>query len=983
MTVPAEVAARPLIRVAGIVAAVATAVVAVAVAAASFGANDALRVTIGGGIDGSGVDLMTTGVAMATDQGGGAAEAAAASHGQTDPATKAFEQALAANRLAAMPPLPVPSLFTRHPGYFTLHVGKGLASGKMLLEVPATALGVPFIVTALTAKGDAEESHAGQQAHPWYWPNVFAFREAPGRVAEGAAAALDLYRPLMALRSTEGAGSNTSAAESLREGYFPGWLKTFPARPGSAAGSYLFDATTWLDAGFFVISDDDGRNSLEEWEEEHRLVKGAAYPRNLELDVQVRTRSTTSLGTSVLSPENYFARVVHYSLIALPEMPMEPRLADVRVGYYGQTFQSIDAIDGRSTKRTYINRWDLSKRDHITYHVDPSVPLAWRRTVKEGVEEWNRAFVAAGHPPNTVRGLLPGDPDWPADYAAGDSRYSSITWAPTVGNPPAYGPSDWDPRSGEILNADILLPANFLQSYANRANIYLGGGTAAANLTTKRGGRRPAAPWVDAVMMAKGAALVRTRYMADAIARAETPTSAASIRASAGTPSAIDKAMATYAREAMKWLVMHEVGHTLGLTHNFRGSTSIPFAKLSDKAYVTANGLGGSVMDYVPALVRAKPADHSFYYSPTVGVYDVEAIRYGYSSFQSDAKRVAVAQALARNGAFATDLDEPGTSGIDPLTSYGDLSATPLDYHEEVLTVTRQTLVAGLRATAASPGRSWVDFGNDAMLIVERGASSIAYATKFIGGSVPSRADSDGTSGAAAVPVVDWVDAATQERALKLVLREISPYGNGLLSAPAAARIGPYLLDQICFNGGPTDQCLGVESVDVATAWRQYRGDILDSLLTPNRLAQLSEARVIADGGKRLKGPSVSEVLSRVTSTFFDLPAGTAGSAAAVRASGRGGGAGVDPSVAALAHDAQAQWVGHLLLRAHAADEEVALHPTATAAVFAELNSIHKLTSAPAKFLTPKGGKERLAEEAHLAGLAAITAWYATPAAPA
>lgn len=976
MTVSTSMAGRPLTRFVGVM----TAVVATAMAAASVGATSALGVSTDGGIYGRDVDLVTAGAAMATDLGGGAAAAAAAPHAQDDPVTKAFEESLAFDRLGTMPPLPVPSLFTRHPGYFTLHVGKGLATGKMMLEVPAAALNVPFIVTALTAVGDAEVSHAGQQAHPWYWPNVFAFRETPGGESGGAATALDLYRPLMALRSTEKAGSNTSAAESLREGYFPGWIHTFPVRPGSAVGSYLFDATPWVDAGFFIISDDSGRSWATRWEEEHRLVSGAAYPRNLELNVQVRTRNIESLGTSILSPENYFARVIHYSLIALPETPMEPRLADVRVGYYGQTFQSVDAVDGRSTKRTYINRWDLSKRNHITYHVDPSVPPAWRSTVKEGVEEWNRAFVAAGHPPDTVRGLLPGDRDWPADYAAGDSRYSSITWAPSVGRPPAYGPSDWDPRSGEILNADILLPANFLQSYARQADIFLGRGTAATHVTTKRGRRGPAAPPVDVMMMAKGAVLVRALHRAQGIAAVGTPTTAANMSAAAGTPSAVDKAMAMYTRQAIKHLVMHEVGHTLGLTHNFRGSTAVPFAKLSDKAYVAANGLDGSVMDYVPALVRANPADHSYYYSPTVGTYDVEVIRYGYSSFRSDAERLAVAQAVARDGAFATDLDEPGVEGSDPLTSYGDLSASPLDYHKEALTVARQALDAGLSATGTTAGGSWVEFGRDAMWLFLDATDSVAYATKFIGGSVPSRADSDGTGDPAAVPAVEWVDAATQERALNFVLGEISPYGDGVLSAPTAARFGPYLLRQVCFDGGPTDQCLGVGSVAVLSVWRSYRGKILDALLTPNRLALLADARVVADGGKRRKRLSVSDVLSRVTATFFDLPAGTKGSAAAARAGRRVGGAGVDTSEAVLARDAQAQWVDYLKRLVDATNEAVTLHPAATAAVFAELHSIHQMTAAAADRLSLKEEGGRSAEGAHLAGLAAITSMYAAPA---
>lgn len=975
--------ARPASRLVGkIVVGVAT-VVAAAAAVAGVGATAASR-AVGGD-----VRVATARVATATDVDldvdldvgdlgvASAAAAAAAPSGRDDPATVAFEAALAAGRLATMPPLPVPSLFSSHRGYFTLHVGRGLAAGRVMLEVPAAALDVPFVVTALTSAGDAEQSHAGEQAQPWYWPNVFAFRKAPGG-GDNAAAALDLYRPLMALRSTVEAGSNRSAAEALREGYFPGWLHTFPARPGSAEGSYLFDAKPWVDAGFFIITDDDGRPGWQRWEEEHRLVKGAAYPRNVELDVQVRTRSVPSLGTSTLSPENYFARAVHYSLIALPETPMKPRLADVRVGYYGQTFVSVDAVDGGSLKRTYINRWDLSRRGHITYHVDPSVPPAWRQTVKEGVEAWNRAFVAAGHPPNTVRALLPGDRDWPADYAAGDSRYSSITWAPTVGSPAAYGPSDWDPRSGEVLNADILIPATFVQSYAQRADTYLGEG--AANARAKRGRRGLADPSVEAQLLSDGAALVRALHRAGGGLAAGAPIGGTNASSALGATPRVDKGVATYVRQAMRHLIMHETGHTLGLVHNFRGSTAVPFAKLSDAAYVAASGLTGSVMDYVPALVRADPADHSFYYSPTVGTYDVEAIRYGYATFQSDTERLAVAQGVARDNAFATDIDGPSTDGIDPLTSYGDMGATPLDYNEEVLAVARRALDAGLDACARTPGGSWLDFTADAVAILRTATNAVAYATKYIGGVVPSRAASGGGGGgaaaAAASPPVMWVDAATQERALRLILRELSPYGNGLLGAAAAAQVGPYSVERVCSGGGrgtPIDQCLGVAAVDVAATWRDARGVVIDALTAPARLAQVADVRVAVGGSGAGGGPSVSAVLSRVTATFFGPPAG------AVPGGGAGGrprGSGADATTAALARDAQAQWVGHLLRLAAAGmtggGDGGEPHPAASAAVVAELSSIH---AAMATGGHPGGGG--VEEDAHRAGLATLTARYA------
>lgn len=252
----------------------------------------------------------------------------------------------------------------------------------------------------------------------------------------------------------EGEGSSIETA--LKDGYFPGWVRTFGARaPPGREDSLIIDATPWVAAGFDFMSDNDGRPSGKSWEEVHRLVGGAAYPDNVELDVQVRTRSASIGATPQLSPENYWARVVHYSLVALPSRPMEARPADSRVGYFGISFISADTMDGGRLKRTLIKRWDLS-RGPIRYYVDPTVPPQWRPAMKEGVEEWAKAFAAAGYP-DAIRAVLPGDPDWPADYSAGDARYSSIMWAPNMGSAYAMGPSEADPRTGEIFNGDIMV----------------------------------------------------------------------------------------------------------------------------------------------------------------------------------------------------------------------------------------------------------------------------------------------------------------------------------------------------------------------------------------------------------------------------------------------------------------------------------------------------------------------------------------------
>lgn len=853
-----------------------------------------------------------------------------------DPATAKMMEELKQAHLQSMPPLPVGHLFDRHPGYFTVHTGKGLASGRLLLEVPKAVMDTPFMVLAQVTAGDAEAFLSGVPANT-VGRTVFAFRKTKGRPDT-----LDLYRPLMDLRAEK---ADSPMAASLREGYFPGWVRTFPVR--SIGGSYLLDATPWVGGGMDVVTDDDGRPTPLSWEREHRLVGATAYPRNVELDVQMKRRSLAGLGQSVVSPENTFSTQVRYSIVALPDKPMETRAADSRVGYFGTSFVSADAVDGGRLKRTFANRWNLANGP-IVFYVDPTVPAEYRRTVKRGVEEWEKAFARAGHP-GAVRAVLPGDKDWPADYSMGDARYSSINWAPNLGPAYAMGPTDADPRTGEIFKGVVMLTANMVQSIASNVNV-------AVSPIARDAPAGDETLWSmesDELQMR-----ARSLRMLAALAADEADDVDAVSRPAVG-PST-DKAnghmmpmvgasaagvMAAVVEQVLRYLVMHEVGHVLGLRHNFKASASMPFAKLSDKAWVEANGTSSSVMDYLPLIVRKNPADQVVYASPTIGAYDYSAIRYGYGDFKSDDARLALAQSVAMTTPFATDNDGAGVTGADPLTSYWDLSGSPLEYHAESMAVARKVLRISKASTAKTAGSPWLDFGVVAQDALWSSVSSLTYATKFIGGVVPSRAASTGSpsSASSSSSPVTLVDVATEKRALSLILRELHPR-NGLLGSATVREYGAHMVARKCFGadgaGLPTEQCLGVAAMPLVSELRTFRGRVLGALLVPSRLARITEATVL--GGSR-RGLTVAALLRATTATFF-------GAARAPAA-----------EVDDLKRDAQAQWVGLLLNAVNASEQH---HPLAVAAVAGELSRIHAMAASAA------------GEDAHLQGLAILTAAF-------
>jgi len=312
------------------------------------------------------------------------------------------------------------------------------------------------------------------------------------------------------------------------------------------------------------------------------VVYAKSFPQNIEVRHVLTydaAQPPANASTGSISLE------MNQSMILLPERPMMARLLDERVGYFGIRQTDYGRDEQRADQRRYIARWRLEPKDTaafrrgelvepvkpIVYYIDPATPMKWRKYLKQGIEDWNVAFEAAGFK-NAIRAADPPTPEEDPEFSPEDVRYSVIRYfSSTVQN--AYGPHISDPRTGEILESDI--------------------------------------GWYHNVMN-----LVRDWFF---------------IQTAAANPAARHvKFDDTLMGELIRFVSSHEVGHTLGLPHNMKASAAYPVDSLRSASFTCRMNTAASIMDYARFNYVAQPEDRGVCFTPGIGVYDLYSIRWGY-----------------------------------------------------------------------------------------------------------------------------------------------------------------------------------------------------------------------------------------------------------------------------------------------------------------------------------------------------------------
>ena len=451
-----------------------------------------------------------------------------------------------------------------------------------------------------------------------------------------------------------------------------------------------------------------------------------------------------------------------YTFTKLPENPMRPRLADSRIGHFGSPAVNFSDDSKFLPVRWYVKRWRLEKRDPnadvsepvkpITFYLGNEIPEKYREPIRQGILEWNKGFERIGFKDAIVVKQQPDD----ADYDLGEPQYSSVRWmataTPSFG---AIGPSQVDPRTGEILDADIGWDSNVVRSV--RALRTEGVVTYTPMYDPASGELNPAAIGVAGHAHSRFCNHFEhaSREVGFALALLE-----ARGELDPDSPQA-EQLIFDYLKDG----TMHEVGHTLGLRHNFRASTAVSQQQASDKAYADKNGLTGSVMEYSPVNIALKGERQGAYFTPTLGAYDYWAIEYAYKPFSAEQESAELAKIAARANepqlAFATDEDI-GVA-IDPMVNQSDLGNDPLAFFKRRMQLSRE-LWQRLEQRPLSSGESYSVLRRRFLTGFTQMGYAMGTAAKYVGGSELVN-DYAGTPRLPVTPV----DAAKQREALTLI----------------------------------------------------------------------------------------------------------------------------------------------------------------------------------------------------------------------
>ncbi|HSW09086.1 zinc-dependent metalloprotease [Aquabacterium sp.] len=703
----------------------------------------------------------------------------------------------------------------RQDGYFAIW----RKDEKVWLEIPSSALNKPLLFSVNIANSIGERG-------------LYASQMGPGAMVEWRRIGNQLQLVALNMQFRADGGGK----RAVEQAFSPSLIAAAPVASAEHPGRKAF----LVDAAALLLSDIPSYSTRLEaaYRLPYSLDRTNSYFEAARADARLSTLTARvhfatpripapplvpspvpmpSLPQSVPDPRSLFVSYV-YSFQPLPETVMRPRATDPRVGHFMESFTDLGGDMKPNPRVHYVKRWRLDKKDPaaalsepvqpITYWLDKNIPPRYRAAVEAGILEWNKAFEKIGFKNALVAKQQPDDADW--DNM--DATHASIRWFVGADVGFAIGPSRADPRSGEILDADIGMSDVFARGSRRFISDDVGKpqGIAAAQLHAGH----------DAAYCSYGQQAAAEMDFALDILEARGDIAPDSPEAEA------------FVQAVIKDTIAHEVGHTLGLKHNFKASTTVSREQLKDKAYTDAHGTSGSVMDYNALNIALKGETQGTYNNTTLGAYDYWAIEYAYKPLEAASEAAELGKIAARSTepalAFADDTDAGGFGpydGMDPLANRFDLGDDPLAYFKKRLALS-QELWARVQQRRPQPG----DDPLRQQRSMQSGFNQLFRAAELVGkyvGGMHAVHDLPGTTGRASLRPVE---PAKQREALQFL-------ASGLFSADSF-RFRPEFLTSLTMDYQEWDRA----PVNLPAAVARVQLVALDRLLsapTAQRLLDL------------------------------------------------------------------------------------------------------------------------------------------------
>lgn len=490
-----------------------------------------------------------------------------------------------------------------------------------------------------------------------------------------------------------------------------------------------------------------------------------SFPENTDIVVNLAYENPApqNFGGLDITDARYISVKMQHSFVELPKNNFKPRFAHPHVGYFTHEMENMTTTEN-PRYHDIITRWHLEKKDPnaaisepkepIVFWVENTTPVELRQTIMDAGHQWNAAFEKAGFKNAVVMKMMPDDATWdPADI-----RYNVIRWVSSdLGF--AIGPSFINPRTGQILGADITIDYSFLRGLATETDLFERMHKYINYRADQNEEIERDALHHDHRLCMAGKGLQMQQSFATAVLE---------------TLDATEEEKKNLLHQFMTELVMHEMGHTLGLSHNMKSSHMLSPKELKDKNITGSLGVIGSVMDYSVVNVALNKAEQAHYFTTKAGPYDHWVIEYGYRPFSATEEAEGLKKIISRSTdpklIFGNDADitRPGR-GVDPRVMVWDMSNDMVTYAEERYELINKTMM-GLKTKFTNPDKTYENLNIKYYALINQRYDMSGAVANYIGGIYLDRSLPGQNSGN--LPYTP-VDEKYQRKAMDLLAKRV------------------------------------------------------------------------------------------------------------------------------------------------------------------------------------------------------------------